>query len=184
MPPAARTNDDDAFAAVYARHVDIVYSFLARRIGSQLAEDLTAQTFVEAYEQRHRFDPSRGDRAAWLFGIATNLLRRHYRTEERMLRAIATLAMRAILDPGFDEDAVVGRVVADERWPAVAEALAAMPAGERDVLLLHTWADLSYTAIAAVLNIPVGTVRSRMNRARSRLVAALDPTTPTKGRQR
>jgi len=164
------------FSAVYEQHVDAIYGFLARRVGAQLAEELTAQTFVEALDRHDRYDPERGPIGPWLFGIAANLLRRHYRQEERALRAIAAYAGRQPHVGEDDEERIESRIVADERWPAVAEALLAMSPGERDVLLLYAWADLPYSAIAGVLDVPVGTVRSRLSRARGRLTAILGPT--------
>lgn len=172
------TSASAGFSAVYTAHVDAIYGFLARRVGAQLAEELTAQTFVEALARHDRYDPERGPIAPWLFGIAANLLRRHYRQEERALRAIAAYAGR-IPVADDDEERVESRVTADERWPAVAEALLTMSPGERDVLLLYAWADLPYSAIAGVLDVPVGTVRSRLSRARGRLTAALEPATPS-----
>lgn len=164
------------FSAVYTEHVDAIYGFLARRVGAQLAEELTAQTFVEALARHDSYDPDRGPIGPWLFGIAANLLRRHYRQEERALRAIAAYAGRQLSVSDDDGDRIDSRVVADERWPAVAEALLAMTPGERDALLLYAWADLSYSAIAGVLDVPIGTVRSRLSRARARLTAILDET--------
>ena len=169
------TGTNAGFSAVYVEHVDAIYGFLARRIGAQLAEELTAQTFVEALARHDRYDPERGPIGPWLFGIAANLLRRHYRQEERALRAIAAYAGRMpIVDD--DEERVESRVVADDRWPDVATALLDMHPGERDALLLYAWADLSYSAIAGVLDVPVGTVRSRLSRARGRLTAILGET--------
>lgn len=100
----------------------------------------------------------------WLFGIAANLLRRHRRAEERRLRAYA----RAAMAPGDASafDGVDERLDAAAATVALAHALASLGPGERDVLLLHAWADLSYEQIAGALAIPVGTVRSRLHRAR------------------
>lgn len=184
MPEAIDIEQDAGFTAVYARNVDALYAFLARRVGTHLAEEITAQTFAEAFARRARFDPSRGSHSAWLFGIALNILRHHYRHEERTLRAIAALAGRTPPENDLDEDAALDRLAAEERWPAVAEALLAMAPGERDALLLHAWADMPYASIATVLDIPVGTVRSRLNRARSRLTTALDTPSRTDGRHR
>ena len=170
------TGTDAGFSAVYTEHVDAIYGFLARRVGAQLAEELTAQTFVEALARHDRYDPERGPIGPWLFGIAANLLRRHYRQEERALRAIAAYAGRVPVVGEDDEERVESRVVADERWPDVATALLGMAPGERDVLLLYAWADLPYSAIAGVLDVPVGTVRSRLSRARGRLTAILGET--------
>ena len=165
-----------AFSAVYEANVDAIYGFLSRRVGAQLAEELTAQTFTEAFQHRDRFDPERGTTSAWLFGIAINLLRHHYRHEERTLRAMSALTARASREPAseVDEEAVTSRVAADSSWPLVAKALADMSPGERDVLLLHAWADLPYASIAAVLDIPIGTVRSRLSRTRARLSQVLE----------
>ncbi len=177
---------DAGFGAVYAEHVDGIYGFLARRVGAELAEELTAQTFLEALAAHDRYDPDRGPIGPWLFGIAANHLRRYYRQEERALRAIAAYAGRAPLAGEDDEERVDSRVVAEGRWPEIASALLAMGPGERDVLLLYAWTDLSYSAVAGVLDVPVGTVRSRLSRARGRVRAALtDPPAPDEiGRRR
>ena len=143
------------FEALFEEHFDAIYGYLARRVGPDLARDLAAETFTRAYAGRKRFDPGRGEPRAWLFGIANNLLRHHYRDEERRLRAFA----RVVIPP---------RDAAPEE-PSVAEALAVLSREERDVLLLFAWADLSYEQIAEALALPVGTVRSRLNRARTRM---------------
>jgi len=115
----------------------------------------------------------RWTRGQWLFGIAANLIRRHWRTERRRLRAYA----RTGVDPIGDEAAEVERRVdAVAAAPAVAAALASLGAGEREVLLLFAWADLSYDEISTALGIPVGTVRSRLSRARARVRELLSPT--------
>jgi len=143
------------FEELFEDHFDAIYGYLARRVGPDLARDLAAETFTRGYAARRRFDPRRGEPRAWLFGIAHNLLRRHYRDEERRLHAFARVEVRR------DE------AVADEA--PVAEALSVLSREERDVLLLFAWADLSYEQIAEALALPVGTVRSRLNRARTRM---------------
>jgi len=143
------------FEALFEDHFDAIYGYLARRVGADIARDLAAETFTRAYAGRKRFDPERGEPRAWLFGIANNLLRHHYRDEERRLRAFARLEPPA-------------RDAAPEE-PAVAEALSVLSREERDVLLLFAWADLSYEGIAEALGLPVGTVRSRLSRARVRM---------------
>ena len=179
---------DAGFGAVYVEHVDGIYAFLARRVGAgELAEELTAQTFLEALAYHDRYDPERGPIGPWLFGIAANHLRRHHRDEERALRAIAAYAGRAPLATDDDEERVDSRVVAEGRWPEIAGALLAMHGGERDVLLLNAWTYLSYKEVAGALDIPIGTVRSRLSRARGRVRAAItDPPTPDQigGRRR
>lgn len=150
----------EAFERLFELHFDGIYAYLARRVGPDLARDLASETFLRAFAVRKRYDAARGEARAWLFGIANNLLRNHYRTEERRLRAFAQLDPRE--DAGPSEE------------PRLAEALGALVSEERDVLLLFAWAELEYSEIAAALELPVGTVRSRLHRARARVRAALE----------
>lgn len=154
------------FAIVFDRHYDAVHRYLARRAGADLADDLASETFKQAFDGRFRFDLARMDARPWLFGIATNLMRHHYRTEERRLRAYARIDRVDHVD-AFD--GIEGRLDAERARPAIAAALLRLSPGERDVLLLFAWADLRYEEIASALRVPIGTVRSRLNRARRRL---------------
>lgn len=158
------------FAAIFDRHFDAVHAYLQRRIGPDLAEELSAQTFLVAFDNRHRFDPVRGEARPWLLGIATNLMRRHWRREVRELRAYARTAADPVLD-AFD--GIEERIDASGQRRRLVEGLAELSGPERDALLLAAWADLSYAEIAAALEIPVGTVRSRLSRARERIGSAL-----------
>ncbi len=155
------------FATIFDRHYDAVHRYLARRVGPDLADDLSAEAFTEAFDVRLRFDTGRPDARPWLFGIATNLLRHHYRSEARRLRAYARLDRPGASDDAFGE--IEARLDAERAGPALAAAMASLSAEERDVLLLLAWADLRYEEIAMALQIPIGTVRSRLNRARRRL---------------
>jgi RNA polymerase sigma-70 factor (ECF subfamily) len=159
--------DPPVFAAVFDRHYDAIHRYLARRVGPDLAEDLAAETFTQAFDARHRFDPAQPDARPWLFGIATNLVRHHFRGETRRMRAYARLDPPP--DAHDDHGGIAARVDAQRAGAAIADALMRLPAGERDVLLLFAWADLRYEEIAIALRIPIGTVRSRLHRARQRL---------------
>jgi RNA polymerase sigma factor (sigma-70 family) len=136
-------------------------------VGREAAEELAADTFVQAFVHRATFHPERDDARPWLFGIATNLLRHHHRRERRRLLAYARMGRDLLADPGFD--AVDARVDAGTAGPALALALAALAPADRDTLLLVTWAELSYAEVADALSVPIGTVRSRVHRARARL---------------
>ncbi|WP_151770820.1 RNA polymerase sigma factor [Streptomyces abyssomicinicus] len=178
----ARSRDEpEAFAALFDRHADAVHRYAARRLGGEIADDLVAETFTTAFQQRHRYDPARGagaDARPWLFGIATNLVGRHRRAEARRFKAMARVP--ALVD--HDEplaDRAADRVVARAVRRELAAALAALPARHRDVLLLVAWGDLGYEEAAQALGIPVGTVRSRLHRARSKLREALGGSDPT-----
>lgn len=156
--------DDARFADVFARHFDLVHGYVRRRLGLDLADELAAETFVRAFQARRRYRASMGSVEGWLLGIATNLVRRHRRTEQRRLRAYA-LRPSGSAEP--DATALAdGRLMAAAAGGALSRALAAMRAVDRDVLLLFAWEDLSYAEVAAALGIPVGTVRSRLARAR------------------
>jgi RNA polymerase sigma-70 factor (ECF subfamily) len=152
---------EDAFEAEFAA----LHRYLARRLGASAADDLAAETFTVAFRSWDRLDPSRPVRP-WLYGIAANLVRHHWRRERRMLRAYARTGVDSVL---ADEEAAVDRVDAEVRHRELAEALAALRPDEREILLLHAWADLTDSEIAAALGLPPGTVKSRLSRTRERL---------------
>ncbi len=161
----------ELFASLFDRHFPEILGYLRRRINAAVAEDLAAETFTVAFRRRHSFDSSKGQVRPWLYGIATNLLRHEKRREVRELRAYARDACDPLnedLDPSVS---LVERVTAEAE---VAGALAKLSRVERDALLLHTWAELSYEEIAEAMQTPVGTVRSRLARARSRMRELLE----------
>jgi RNA polymerase sigma-70 factor (ECF subfamily) len=176
---AASRADPLVFATVFDRHYDAIHRYLARRVGSDLADDLAAETFTEAFDVRLRFDVAHADARPWLFGIATNLLRHHRRSEARRLRAYARLDRPADGDDGFG--GVETRLDAQRAASSIAAAVGHLSADERDALLLFAWADLRYEEIALALRIPIGTVRSRLNRARLRLRELIDESGQYKG---
>lgn len=146
------------------RHRRILFGYLARRVGRDHAEDVTSETFTRAFAQRARYDLDRADARPWLFGIATNLVRNQARSEYRQLRAYAR---HGADDTAHDDDAATHeRLDAGTQSPRLAAALAELKQGDREALLLYAWQDMSYEDIAEALGIPVGTVRSRLNRAR------------------
>lgn len=158
------------FATIFDRHFDAVHAYLQRRVGPDLADELSAQTFLVAFDRRGGYDSAQPDARPWLLGIATNLLRRHHRDEVRQLRAYARSAEDPVLD-AFD--GVEARLDASEMRRELVDALAQVPVGELDALLLYAWAELSYQEIACALDVPTGTVRSRLSRARGRIRTAL-----------
>jgi RNA polymerase sigma factor (sigma-70 family) len=165
------------FALIFDRHAASIHGYLRRRIGIPAADDLLAETFLVAFERRARYDLAVADARPWLFGIATNLMRRFARGEARAYRALARTGVDQVALS--IEDEVVGRVDADAARRGLAAALAKLSRGDRDAILLYAWAELSYEQIADALGIPAGTVRSRLHRARRQLRAALDRYQPT-----
>jgi RNA polymerase sigma-70 factor (ECF subfamily) len=167
---AASLREPRAFGVVFERHFGVILRYLRRRLDDQPAEEVAAQTFFVAFDQRERFDRGRADARPWLFGIATNVARHHRRSEVRELRAIAALAP----ETSTAEDRSEAKVDAERLRAPLARCLAELPAEEADVLYLLVWAELDQPEIAAALEIPLGTVKSRLSRARLRLRTALD----------
>ena len=167
---AASLAQPERFAVVFDLHAASIRAYCARRVGPGPAEDLVAEVFLTAFERRARFEPGRAV-APWLFGIATNVLHRARRQEVRGYRALAATGHDPVVDGVADRAAE--RADADRLSRPLAAALAAMPARERDVLLLVAWAGLGYAEIAEALGVPIGTVRSRLSRGRARLRAEI-----------
>ena len=174
-------HDPTAFAALYDRHAATIHRYAARRLGPAAADDLVAETFLAAFRLRARYELARAEALPWLYGIAANLISKQRRAEVRMLRAFA----RTGRDPALEghADRVDDRVSAGALHRELATALAQLSSGDRDVLLLVAWADLSYEQVAAALRIPVGTVRSRLNRARRKTRAVLGDVNPTTSKE-
>jgi len=171
--PVPQRADAAAFGRLFDQHAPALHAYLCARVGRSAADDLVAEAFLAAYRDRARFDPDRGEVRSWLFGIATNLARRHRRSELRGLAAVARAAGLALVPADEPGRRVPERVDAAERVARMAGALAALPPGDRDVLLLTAWGGLTSVEVAAALAVPVGTVRSRLHRVRRHLRAVL-----------
>jgi RNA polymerase sigma factor (sigma-70 family) len=165
-------DEPESFGLIYDRHAATVLRFLGRRVGAGAAEGLVGELFRVAFERRKTFDGSRASALPWLYGIGSNLLLKHRRGETRRLRASAQMAAA-----GEAADRRAGTAALDARllFPRVADAIEALPDGEREALLLFAWEDLSYQSVAEALELPIGTVRSRLSRARAQLRELLEP---------
>jgi RNA polymerase sigma factor (sigma-70 family) len=179
-PPLARDDaavieasftEPDRFASLFDRHAPHIHRYLARRVGRQAADDLVAETFLVAFRKRARYDARHHDARPWLYGIATNLIAQHRREEARQLR----LRQASGPDPVQHDHAerAAQDVTAQSIRTLLASALAGLARPDRDVLLLIAWEQLSYDEVARALTIPVGTVRSRLHRARTEIREAL-----------
>ncbi|MEV0830707.1 RNA polymerase sigma factor [Nonomuraea rubra] len=168
--------DPEAFAELFDRYSAMLYRYVSRRLGPEPAEDLVGETFLVAFSRRKSYDLAYPDARPWLFGILTKLVSRHHRSEAARYRAL----LRAPVDPEVESpaDRVAAGVTAQAVRAELAGALAALPAKDRDVLLLIAWGDLTYEEAARALGIPVGTVRSRLNRGRRKVRAALGDANP------
>ena len=173
--------EPEAFELIYDRHAATVLRFLGRRAGAEVAEGLVGELFRIAFERRKTFDVARSTALPWLYGIGSNLLLKHRRAEARRLRASARMAAdHEATDRCASASALDARVL----FPRVADAIETLPDGEREALLLFAWEELSYQGVAEALELPIGTVRSRLNRARTRLRELLEPNGKRRNRKR
>jgi RNA polymerase sigma factor (sigma-70 family) len=169
-------HEPEHFTVLFCRHAPYIQRYVVRRLGQDAADDIVAETFLLAFRQRNSYDPTRADARPWLYGIATNLIGRHRRAEIRLYRALARTGVDPVMEPFTDQ--VDDRVSASTASGRLAAGLARLPAELRDTLLLVVWGDLSYDEAATALGVPIGTVRSRLSRARSRLRRTLGDTNP------
>jgi RNA polymerase sigma factor (sigma-70 family) len=175
----ASVHDPACFAVVFDRHYDAIWSYLTRRVGQSLGEELASETFVRAFVQRGGYDPAYPGARPWLYGIATNLVRQHARSEKRRRRAYARAVERDEISGGLD--GVTERLDAATGARSVALALTRLSPADRDTLLLFALTDLDYEGVAIATDVPVGTVRSRLHRARRQLQTALPNDTGAPG---
>jgi RNA polymerase sigma-70 factor (ECF subfamily) len=173
----ASAREPDRFTTIFDRYFAQVHSYVARRLGSDLADDLASETFLVAFRQRPKFDSRNGVVRAWLFGIATNLIRRHRRDEVRAWRATAKLPPPET--SSGHEQRVTDQVTAQGASRELAAALAKVSAKDREVLMLVALGELTYDEVAAALGIAYGTVCSRLSRARRVVREHLGHTDPT-----
>lgn len=171
-PTTAARVDLSDLGGIFDRYARILLRYTAQRVGPDLAEDVVAETFLIAHEKRHSYDPARGEPLPWLYGIATNVLRKHVRTEKRALRAVS-----GQVDSEDLGQRAADRVDAERSMRRAAAVLAGLPRRQRDVLLLFAVAELEYAEIAAALGIPLGSVQSALHRARTKVRAALTTST-------
>ncbi len=153
----------EAFVEIVRRHEVAIHGYLSRRAGSQAADDLLGEVWVRAFGARHGYDTSYDDARPWLYGIARNVLRAHWRTGRRNIDLDAP---DETLDP-WDE--VIDRLDSAASARALTLAVSNLPAVERDVLLLVAWEQMTPAEAAIALSIPPGTARSRLHRARETL---------------
>ncbi|WP_081937476.1 RNA polymerase sigma factor [Streptosporangium roseum] len=163
----------ERFGAIFDRYFGTIHRYVYMRLGESAADDLAAETFLRAFRQRDRYDIGRPNARAWLYGIASNLVADHGRGEARRYRAMARSA--ELPDVANHDERVVQRVSAEVMQPRLAAGLARLSAGDRDVLMLVACAQLSYEEVAEALDIPRGTVGSRLNRARKKLRKVIGP---------
>ncbi|MEV4947896.1 RNA polymerase sigma factor [Streptomyces sp. NPDC053755] len=174
MRARIRAGDPQAFAELFDEYARTVYNHAYRLTADwAAAEDVVSATFMEAWRSRLRLQAEGGSVRPWLLGIATNLVRAQFRGERRYKAAAAATAaaagIRGEAVVADHADDVAGRLDDRRHLAATVTALAGLRRSEREVLSLCLWQGLDYVTAAQVLDIPVGTVRSRLSRARTKL---------------
>jgi RNA polymerase sigma-70 factor (ECF subfamily) len=178
----ARAGDTGAFGELFDSCAKAVYNHAFRLIGDwSAAEDVMAQTFLEAWRSRERIAADGGSLRPWLLGIATNLARGYRRASRRQVAALSRLGPPPDM-PDFSDE-VAGRLDDANRIAALHRSLSCLRPDEFEVLALCAWSGLSYAEAAEALGVPVGTVRSRLSRARARLLKATERELRTSSRE-
>lgn len=164
-------NEPEIFAGLFDRYAPLLHRYVTRRLGPSEAEDVVADTFLAAFQRRGAYDWGRPDARPWLYGIASNVIGKRRRTETSLYRAY----IRSGVHPAETADTQVEdgiNTLAVNR--PLARALLRLNQVDRDVLLLIAWVELSYQEVADALGIPLGTVGSRLHRARTKIRQALE----------
>ncbi|WP_282848392.1 RNA polymerase sigma factor [Microbacterium oxydans] len=157
------------FAELFDRHARAVNAFATYRIGRHAAEDVLSETFLVAFRRRADFDTDVESAAPWLLGIASRLIRRHRAVEAKHWRSFAASVSQQDHSSLGGLDDAMSRVDAEREVQSLKTRIAALAPKDRETLLLYAWQGLTYEEIAVALAVPVGTVRSRLNRVRTRL---------------
>ena len=168
QPAATAPLTPERFGELFEEHADTVYNFCFRRLADwALAEDMTSAVFLEAWRRRGQVDLVAEPPLPWLLGVASNLRRNHRRSLRRARAALARFHAAAAV-PDFGDE-LADRIDAERQMRAVHARIGALADQEREALELCVWAELPYADAARALGVPVGTVRSRLSRARARL---------------
>ena len=172
---AAALEDPARFAELFDRHFAAVFRFAERRVGYDQAGEVASETFTRAFARRHGYRTEAADALPWLYGIASNLVLHERRRFSRYLAAVERVTTEvAVAERDGGLAAADRRIDAPGDWARMRAALLALGDVERELLLLVAWDELSYEDAAAVLGVPVGTVRSKLHRARARLRELLE----------
>jgi RNA polymerase sigma-70 factor (ECF subfamily) len=170
---AGSLDDPERFAVIFDRHADEIHRYAARRLGQQAAADVVSEVFLAAFRNRGRYQPSRTDARPWLYGIATKVISQQLRAEGRRAHLLAAVAAAAPAEPAAAD--IGDRIAALRLHEVLAGVLAGLSPADRELVLLVAWAELSYEQAAQALQIPIGTVRSRLHRVRAKVRHAVDP---------
>lgn len=161
--------DPAAFGTIFERHYDDIFRYARRTLPRDIAEDCASETFVIALKKRSSFKPGRGTARPWLFGICLRLIADARRTSARTSAGEKRLHVVTEMHAPNHAETIDNQSDARAAYCQLKPCLDSLKKGDREVLELYAWADMTYSDIAVALKLPVGTVRSRLNRARKKL---------------
>jgi RNA polymerase sigma factor (sigma-70 family) len=167
----ASLEEPHRFEEIFDRHYETVRRYAQRSVGADAGEEVAAQTFLEGFAHRDRFDAAYSSARPWLLGIATNLIRHHARSE----RVHRSALMRMTVEREHEDAVGVDGLDAARQGPTILAALAAFGEDDREAFLLYALGELTYPEVAESMGIPVGTVRSKIFRVRHALRERLVP---------
>ena len=170
---AGSLEEPERFAMIFDRHADEIHRYAARRLGQQPAADVVSDVFLAAFRNRGRYELSRADARPWLYGIATKVISQHLRSEGRRAHLLAAVAAASPAEAAADD--IGDRITAQRLHQVLRGVLAGLSPADRELVLLVAWAELPYEQVAQALQIPIGTVRSRLHRVRAKIRRAIDP---------
>jgi len=176
----ASVRDPSRFGEIFDRYADDILRYAGARLGADLAEDVTAETFLAAFRARGGYDLSRANARPWLYGIAIRQIGKHRRAERRYLHAMTRVHAETVTETVTADfgDRVADRVTAEQLRPRLSAVLAGLTRQDRELLLLVAWTDLTYEESAQALGVSVSAVKSRLHRIRVRTRQALGETNP------
>lgn len=162
--------DPSAFGELFDRHAGAIHAYAQRRVHhAGLADDIVAQTFTDAWRMRARVAALDGELRPWLYGVARNHVRHHWRSERRRGAAFERVSQLAAAQSSDHAQTVADDEAVRTRLTRTLAAIESLDDIGRELLTLAVWEELSYREIAAAMNMPIGTVRSKLSRARSEL---------------
>ncbi|WP_169743466.1 RNA polymerase sigma factor [Knoellia sinensis] len=177
---ACRKGSGEAFDILFRRHSGRVYLYCARLAGStEDAEDSAAETFVELWRGRRKFETYNDSIAPILLAIAKRIVQKQHRSNSRRHAAHTRHEVQPINHVPSSDAQVLERLELDERLSWLASVVSKLPPQQRDVVHLCIYAEMSQAEVASILQIPIGTVKSRLHQARNLLASAVERSEPS-----
>lgn len=166
------------FGEIFDRYAGDILRYVNARLGADLAEDVTAETFLAAFRGRNAYDLSRGSARPWLYGIAVRQIGKRRRAERRYRQALGRVPAEPVAADFGDRSA--DRATAQQLRPLLSAVLSGLAPQDRELLLLVAWADLTYEESARALGVSVSAVKSRLHRIRAKTRHALGEANPAR----